>query len=82
MNWLSSNEENLNTYQVQRSTDGSNFADLTNGNMAAKNSSNAVNYNFTDNNPVSGINYYRLKITDKAGKISFSTIVFCKERQA
>lgn len=78
LNWLSSNEENLNTYQVQRSSDGSNFTDLNNGNVAAKNSSNTANYSFTDNNPVSGVNYYRLKITDKAGKISYSTVVFVK----
>ena len=31
-------------------------------------------FNFTDNNPIAGINYYRIKLTDPDGRIRFSEL--------
>jgi len=78
LNWSSENENNLNTYQVQRSVDGNIFADMANGRVLAKNTATLTGYNHTDNTPVSGLNYYRLKITEKTGKVSYSSVVRVK----
>lgn len=78
LNWSSENESNLNTYQVQRSVDGNLFSDLVNGRVIAKNSATLTGYNVTDNTPVSGLNYYRLKITEKTGEVSYSSVVLVK----
>jgi Secretion system C-terminal sorting domain len=78
LNWLSESENNLNTYQVQRSVDGNVFADMVNGRVIAKNSATLTGYNHTDNAPVAGLNYYRLKITEKTGQISYSSVVLVK----
>ncbi len=70
--WNTENEINLQRYEVERSTDGRLFTKI--GTLAAKgNSSNA--YTTTDNNPVNGINYYRLKIIDKDGTFRYSIIL-------
>ncbi|HEX4374207.1 MAG TPA: T9SS type A sorting domain-containing protein [Puia sp.] len=41
---------------------------------AAGNSSIERNYNFTDNDPVAGTNYYRLKMQDNNGEFTYSPI--------
>ncbi len=78
LNWSSESENNLNSYQVQRSVDGNIFADMVNGRVIAKNSATLTGYNHTDNSPVSGLNYYRLKITEKTGQVSYSSVVLVK----
>ncbi|MEO6550777.1 MAG: T9SS type A sorting domain-containing protein [Ferruginibacter sp.] len=81
VNWSSANESNLNFYQVQASIDGIVFKDLPNGNITAKNSASTVSYNFTDNEPANGYNYYRLKITERSGLITYSAIALVKNIQ-
>jgi hypothetical protein len=78
LNWSSENENNLNTYQIQRSVDGNSFSDISNGSVPAKNSTTRTGYSYTDNAPVSGLNYYRLKITEKTGQVSYSSVVLVK----
>jgi len=78
LNWASESENNLSSYQVQRSVDGNSFADIVNGRKIAKNIATLTDYNHTDNTPVSGLNYYRLKITEKTGHISYSSVVLVK----
>jgi hypothetical protein len=78
INWSSENENNLNNYQVQRSNDGKKFTDLANSVLAAKNTSISSNYSIIDNSPLSGYNYYRLKITEKSGTVTYSNVVFAK----
>ncbi|MEP7106890.1 MAG: T9SS type A sorting domain-containing protein [Ferruginibacter sp.] len=76
--WASANESNLNTYQVQRSSDNSNFLDLINGTITAKNNSSTTTYSFLDNYPAIGYNYYRLKIAERSGRISYSPVAVVK----
>ncbi len=76
--WSVANESNLNTYQVQQGTDGKNFKDLINGDIAAKNNTGTTSYSFVDDNPAEGYNYYRLKIAEKSGRISYSLIAVVK----
>ena len=81
LNWSSESENNLNGYQVQRSVDGNTFADMANGRVLAKNTATLAGYTHTDNTPVSGLNYYRLKITEKTGQVSYSSVVRVKNNQ-
>lgn len=76
--WSSADESNLEIYQVQRGIDGKNFDDLKNGRIDAKNSVTTIFYKFIDNNPGIGNNYYRLKITERSGTISYSPVGMVK----
>ena len=72
--WETSFEQNSDHFEVQRSADGTTYQQI--GTVQARgNSSVPAKYNFTDNNPVTGINYYRLKMVDKDGRFDFSNIV-------
>ena len=73
LSWSTSQESNSSHFEIERSTDGINFTRI--GTIAAAgNSSNAKNYAFNDMHPVTGINYYRLKMMDKDGKFVYSNI--------
>ena len=79
--WSSEDESNLNTYQVQRSIGDNSFTDLKNGRIVAKNNTTNTSYSFIDNNPASGYNYYRLKITETTGRISYSPVALVKNNK-
>jgi len=76
--WKSSEELNLAYYQVQRSSDNSNYSVLVKGYMAASNTVNGNSYSFTDNSTTPGFLYYRLKISEKDGRISYSPVAVVK----
>ncbi len=60
-------------FDVERSTDGRKYTSLTS--ITASNTRCLQPFDFTDNNPAAGINYYRIKMTDVDGKISYSTVI-------
>ena len=69
--WKTSQELNSASFDVERSNDAVRFIKI--GNVAAAgNSSQPISYNFTDNNPSKGMNYYRLKQIDVDGKFVYS----------
>lgn len=70
LNWLVGEQINVQQYMVEFSTDGINFTAV--GQVAAGNN---TNYTFMHTTPVKGINYYRLKITDRDGSVAYSKIV-------
>ncbi|HEY4287837.1 MAG TPA: T9SS type A sorting domain-containing protein [Puia sp.] len=76
LDWSTSQEENLISFTIQRSTGLSDFKDIgevsATGNSATQ---TQANYSFTDNNPLSGISYYRLKVTSKDGTSVYSKTV-------
>ncbi len=78
VNWTTSQEINLSTYEVQRSTDGINFETI--GNVASRNSLNEQKYFYQDNNIPSGVSivYYRLKIIDRDNSFKLSKIITIK----
>lgn len=76
--WSGSEEQNLAGYQVQRSIDNKKFTDLPGGNMAAHNNTQVVSYSFKDNDPAAGYNYYRLKIKEATGRVSYSQVALVK----
>jgi len=69
--WVSETEENLNYYELQRSPDGINFENIA---MVFKKEPASDDYSFPDKKPFV-LNYYRLKMVDMDGKISYSGII-------
>ena len=61
------------TFEVERSFDGANFTSISM--LPATMQRCLTPFNFTDNNKVSGIAYYRIKIIDYNGKISYTSVV-------
>lgn len=71
LNWKTASEINAAYYVIERSEDAVNFHSI--GRVEATgNSSSAVEYFFTDNNPVTGYNYYRLRQVDRDGRYIFT----------
>ncbi|HVX25908.1 MAG TPA: T9SS type A sorting domain-containing protein [Parafilimonas sp.] len=71
LSWQAVSAVNNNYFSIERSSD-SHF----NGNEIAKIYSNGEqSYAYTDNTPLQGANYYRLKQVDKDGSFSYSNVV-------
>ena len=72
LNWTTAQEVNTDRFEIERSSlavGGSReFSKI--GMVKAANTA----YTFTDNNPVNGTNYYRLKMLDKDGAFTYSPI--------
>ena len=73
LDWQTASEINTDYYIVQRSTDGTHWEDI-NTTPAEGNSNIPSFYHVTDQNPPSGIIYYRLKEIDIGGRFTFSKI--------
>ena len=71
LTWTTALEFNNSHFIIQRSADGINFEDI--GKVYSKKSTPNA-YNFTDNKPNKGINYYRLKQVDYDAKFEMSPI--------
>jgi PKD repeat protein len=72
--WSTATETNNDFFTLERSNDAINFEAI--GQVkGAGNSNSKLEYSFIDDNPLSGISYYRLRQTDFDGKFSFSGIV-------
>lgn len=82
LNWKLSNNQYAETITVERSLNGQHFAAATN--IAAKPNSETADYTFTDAivNFNSNNIYYRLKITDKNGRVWYSEIQLLKTNNA
>lgn len=73
LSWKTLSEINVSSFIIEYSNDGSIFNAI--GTIAATgNSSSPVAYSWLHNNPVTGNNYYRLKMVDHDGKFSYSPI--------
>ncbi|TAE00036.1 MAG: T9SS C-terminal target domain-containing protein, partial [Bacteroidetes bacterium] len=72
--WATIFEANTDYFEVQKSFDGQIFK-AVGIQKAAKNANTVSNYSFLDNNPYSGISYYRIRQVDADGQETFSRIV-------
>ncbi len=73
VNWRTASERNVKSFVVEHSLNSKDFNTI--GTVAAKgNSSKELSYSFLHNIPKVGINYYRLKILDNDGTVSYSSI--------
>lgn len=74
LQWVTASEQNTLRFEIEKSTNATNWV-MIGSKPAAGNSTQTITYSFTDNNPVVGFNYYRLKIIDTDGTISYSKII-------
>ena len=81
LRWVTESEQNTRNFTLEKSIDGINFSDLTTV-LAAKNTNKTAKYEFIDNTPFNGNNYYRLKTNDLDGSSRYdgSIIVVNMER--
>lgn len=72
--WRTAMEINNDYFAVERSKDGKRFEKI--GEVKGYGYSNTIlNYSFTDENPYSGLSYYRLKQNDYNGDFEYSRII-------
>jgi len=70
--WDTEIEENVQGYEVERSTDGVHFSEV--GAVKAI-GSGANHYNWFDVSPANGNNYYRVKAVDIDGQFKYTSVV-------
>jgi ELWxxDGT repeat protein len=70
--WNTQSESGMLHYEVEKSTNGSNFAKV---NTTAAKSGAANTYNYFDATPNNGANYYRIKAISLNGEVKYSSIV-------
>jgi hypothetical protein len=74
LEWITTLENNIESFVVERSADNLHYSDIDT--VAAKNSGNIeLTYTSEDVSPPSGDVYYRLRITDNEGRVSYSAPV-------
>jgi len=77
ISWSTQMEVNLSHFTIDRSADGANWLSI--GIVDANiNSDTVSHYSFTDLNPLSGFNYYRLQMTDLDNKSGFTQITLVR----
>jgi hypothetical protein len=78
LNWTSANEQNVRNFSVERSSNGREFNAI--GTVDAANRTVGT-YSFSDNAPLAGVSYYRLKMIDKDGVFKYSTTIAINNRK-
>jgi hypothetical protein len=80
LRWTTATETGNRGFDVQRSTDGIQYISIGFVNSLALNgnSSDQINYSFTDNNPTGSRQYYRLRQEDLGGQSKLSQVVLIK----
>lgn len=73
LTWVTQTEENMSHYQVERSIDGEHY-EIINRVKAIGNSNMETQYFAIDEDPFSGVNYYRLNQIDFDGTSRYSEI--------
>ena len=71
LKWKVAEQQGIRKYIVERSLDGIAYSAI--GSITANNQ-NSFTYEHTDNNPVKGLNYYRLQIVDD-NNVSYSAVL-------
>ncbi len=74
LNWTTVTESNNDYFTLEKSSDAINFNPFATI-KGAGNSNKTLIYTYTDENPLNGINYYRLKQTDFDGKFEYSPVI-------
>lgn len=74
LKWSTNTEINNDYFTVERSKDGVTFEKVADV-KGAGNSNTILHYALTDNTPLQGKSYYRLKQTDFSGQFDYSSII-------
>jgi hypothetical protein len=78
LDWTTASEEQLNFYELQRSTDGLNFENIA---VVFPKGEVRNDYKYTDTRPAMGANYYRLRIVDNDGRFKYSQVLIANFNQ-
>jgi hypothetical protein len=79
--WSTLTENEVERFDIETSQTGQQFFKV--GSVKAKgNSGTVLNYNFFNPNPLSGAHFYRLKVVDKSGEITYSSLMKINLRKA
>lgn len=70
LNWQTGVEQNSDYFEIEHSSNGSDWQFL--GKVYTRGSNST--YSYTHNNPANGLNMYRLKMVDKDGTLSYSPV--------
>ena len=74
LSWATSLERNADRFEIQRSQNVAEFGTI--GQVkAAGDATQKQAYGFTDEQALTGINYYRLRQVDRDGRVQFSKII-------
>lgn len=73
INWEAKGEVGVKAYTLERSVEGVNYQPINT--QVAKNNNAVSSYNYTDNNPVIGVNYYRVKTTQQNDVERYSKVI-------
>ena len=82
LDWATASEENFDRFEVQRAVGSFEFTTIGTIYGAAENSYELRDYQFIDERPVKGINYYRLKAIDLDGTFEISDLQAVKVENA
>jgi hypothetical protein len=77
LSWSTVNESNMKGFSVERSANGLTYTQLT---FVNANNSASAKYNFQDQYPLAGTNYYRLKLISNDGSVKYSTVVIVSNK--
>ena len=72
--WSNLTERDIATYFVERSGNGSDYTVISQF-LPKSNRDDKANYQCFDNNPLPGLNFYRIKVIEKSMKIIFSRVL-------
>ena len=73
ISWATASEKNNKHFEIQKSTNGTQFQTIGQVKGSGTNLSGAV-YNFEDKTPSVGVSYYRLKQVDTDGTYAYTTV--------
>lgn len=73
VDWTTGSEEAIKNYTVERSADGISFTGV--GTVSALNAATGANYQWLDNQPLNGINFYRIRSNEMNGQYKNNSIV-------
>jgi hypothetical protein len=78
LRWQTTSEFGILHFEVQRSSDGSQFETM--GRVAASRSMNGegASYRWLDAAPMTGVNWYRLRVVDRDGRSSLTEAVYIR----
>jgi hypothetical protein len=76
LKWSVAENETGNQFQVLRSADGKNFSEIST--VFISNKAGTESYTFADPKELDAVTYYKLKIENKDGSVSYSNIIVLK----
>ncbi|MEP6674483.1 MAG: T9SS type A sorting domain-containing protein [Ferruginibacter sp.] len=79
LSWSSNNENDFDSYEIEKSIDGINFYKI--GIKSCQHLTQIMQYTFTDDEPLNGNAFYRLKMVSNNGLTGYSNSILLTNRQ-